>query len=478
MTQDIIPYQHAPANQTGSQVASLSQVAANDVFAALQTFSIDHVEATLARRYLKRRPDCSVLSYLRNPGDGLTHAQAAADVLEELADGVEDVSTVTSLVVRYVQAHRLWTDHPNPAVNSLEALLGTVDGIQYVQAGTVIGTSSQLMRARALRMIEKHWGADWFARIPDDMKDPAWSNAGDCSHQLLRLIAANAKQQIPFSVARDAWASSIARRRDERVRKELRMRCPRSPFIITDDVRSLNQIHDPAKRGRRTTDVFYPEEPAEHQLIVELVTAGSKRGAPPATTKSARQKRQRVQPDSLDPAHPIDNLDNGWRISEDGRWRLRRDGNQLLRVPVSSADVPSNQAASFSSGLTENAIDDTDGQAQPAAMVSGRDRCRGPAIALRLRQITKMLAESTQDQSVVATGDAYCCARCEPFVGPLSEVLGEVTRIAASLGAVTDHHPDESGSPCSSLPDSVPPTPQLPRSRRWWLSLDSESDDE
>jgi hypothetical protein len=28
------------------------------------------------------------------------------------------------------------------------------------------------MRAYALRLIEKYWGTDWFAKIPDDMKDP------------------------------------------------------------------------------------------------------------------------------------------------------------------------------------------------------------------------------------------------------------------------------------------------------------------
>jgi hypothetical protein len=162
-------------------------------------------------------------------------------ILEELADGIEDVSITTSLVVRYVQAYRLWTDHPNPAINSLETLLCTVDGIQYVQAGTVVGTSSQLMRARAIRLIEKHWGADWFLKIPADMKDPAWSTAADCSHQLLRLVAADAKQRFDLETAKSAWAQSIRRRRDERVRKELRMRCPRSPFIITNDVRSLNQ---------------------------------------------------------------------------------------------------------------------------------------------------------------------------------------------------------------------------------------------
>jgi hypothetical protein len=90
------------------------------------------------------------------------------------------------------------------------------------------------------------------------------------------------------------WLAVLGQSRSEdeeidRVRKELRMRCPRSPFIITDDVRSLNQTLDPAQRGRRTPDVFYPEEPAEHQLRVELVTPGSKRIAPPTTAKSGKQ---------------------------------------------------------------------------------------------------------------------------------------------------------------------------------------------
>lgn len=160
MNGNIVQYQPPSAQQNPSQITNVSQSAASDVLARLQALPIKEVEATLSNQYRKSDPDCSLLAYLRAPGDGITQAQAAALVLEELADGIEDVSTTTSLVVRYVQAHRLWADHPNPAVNSLETLLGTIDGIQYVQAGTVIGTSSQLMRARAIRLIEKHWGAD------------------------------------------------------------------------------------------------------------------------------------------------------------------------------------------------------------------------------------------------------------------------------------------------------------------------------
>jgi hypothetical protein len=158
MDRNVVSYKPLSAQVSQSRITSLPQAATSDILARLQTLPIKDVEATLSHRYQKSDPDCSLLSYLRTLGNGFTHAQAATRILEELADGMEDVSTTTLLVVRYVQAHRLWTDHPNPAVDSLEALLGTVDGIQYVQAGTVIGMSSQLMRARAIRLIEKHWG--------------------------------------------------------------------------------------------------------------------------------------------------------------------------------------------------------------------------------------------------------------------------------------------------------------------------------
>lgn len=461
----------------GSQLAASSQAAAHDVLARLQAFPIAHVEATLSRRYLKSRPDCSVLSYLRDPGHGVTHAQAATNVLEELADGIEDVSTVTSLVVRYVQAHRLWTDHPNPTIDSLEALLGTIDGVQYVQAGTVIGTSSQLMRARSLRLIEKHWGPDWFTRIPDDMKDPAWSTAGDCSHQLLRLIAANAKQKIPIDIARNAWAASIERRRDERIRKELRMRCPRSPFIITDDVRSLNQIPDPAQRGQRTTDVFYPEEPAEHQLRVELVTSASKRSVPPTMAKNGRRKWRRLGPDASRLARRVEHQDDGWRLSEDGRWRLKRDGNQLLRQPLDDPDEPPDGVTSLPSASRESTPDRVDATSPCGALTSDCAGCDGPVIASRLRGIIKTLAEPAHESTGDTTNRSHCCSQCDPSIGALDTVVSEVARIAAALEAVTAHHVDDMASTSSRRSGSVPATPQLPRNRRWWLPIDSGSED-
>jgi hypothetical protein len=345
MDRNVVSYEPLPAQVSQPRSTSLLEAATSDILARLQTLPIKDVEAALSRQYRKSDPDCSLLSYLRTLGNGFTHAQAATRILEELADGMEDVSTTTSLVVRYVQAHRLWTNHPNPAVDSLEALLGTVDGIQYVQAGTVIGTSSQLMRARAIRLIEKHWGSDWFEKIPADMKDTTWSRASDCSHQLLRLIAANAKQGVELDAAKCAWAQSIRRRRDERVRKELRMRCPRFPFIITDDVRSVNHVLGLDRQACHTSEIVYPEELAEDQLRAELVTPGSKRSAPfvpelcanePGQRKRQKRPQQDSGVDNRTHGHADDN--NGGRVSDNGRWKQRRDGNQFVRVPLADDD--------------------------------------------------------------------------------------------------------------------------------------------
>jgi hypothetical protein len=69
--------------------------------------TLAYVEATLVAQHLKRRPDCLVLSCLYGSGHGPSHALGVTYLLGELADGIGNVSPVTSLIVRYVQARRL-----------------------------------------------------------------------------------------------------------------------------------------------------------------------------------------------------------------------------------------------------------------------------------------------------------------------------------------------------------------------------------
>jgi hypothetical protein len=107
MNQNIFLYLLEPTQLDLSQTTSLSQALAGESLARLWTLPIEEVEAALSRRYRKSDPNCSLLSFLRNPRNGITRVQAAASIFEELADSTEDVSTVIPLVVRYVQAYRL-----------------------------------------------------------------------------------------------------------------------------------------------------------------------------------------------------------------------------------------------------------------------------------------------------------------------------------------------------------------------------------
>jgi hypothetical protein len=157
---------------------------------------------------------------------------------------------------------------------------------------------------------------------------------------------------------------------------------------------------------------------------------------------------------------------------------LKRDGNQLLRLPVGGTNTSSSQAASLSSGSRENTPNLIDGVSQSVAVTSDRVGCYGPAFASRLRGVAEMLAEPAQDAFNMAVGNNYCCAQCSNNLAALGGVISEVTRIAAALEVVTGHHVNDSTPVYSPHPESVPATPQLPRNRRWWLPIDSDSDDE
>lgn len=131
------------------------------------------------------------------------------------------------------------------------------------------------------------------------MKDLTWSTVADCSQQLLRLVAENSKQGIDFETALAVWKQSIRRRRYERMQQDLRLRCLQFPFVITDDVRSLNPIVYPKRRNLRASELVNLDELGEDQSKFELITPGSKRHTPATRDISAKglaqRKRQKQQ---------------------------------------------------------------------------------------------------------------------------------------------------------------------------------------
>lgn len=438
MYQNVVSYPPASTRLSPAQTVSSSQAPTVESLACLWALPIEKVEASLSCRYRKRDSNCSLLSFLQNPGDGITRVQAVAYIFEEIADGTEDVSAVAPLVARYVQAHRLWTDHPDPAVDSLEALLGTLGGVRYVRAGAADGTSSQSPRSRDIRTIEKHWGSDWFEKIPADMKDPNWSRAADCSHQLLRLIAADAKNGVELETAKCAWARSIHRRRDESARKELRMRCPRSPFIITDDVRPLSRPPSVDPRYHYKNGLIHAEEPVREQLVAP----GLQRSEPSARelcasmpTHRKRHKRSRQDSDVDDDRHAPDSNSDCARASDDRVWKQRRDVYRKIPTPLPS------HARAVSSLGEPTIVRSHTAKVKIRSSAGSMDEvfCDGPAIATELRRVIETLTSREKEDSTLVKLVGCCCTGCRSKMNVLDEMISGVIRVAKLLENLAGH---------------------------------------
>jgi hypothetical protein len=314
------------------------------------------------------------------------------------------------------------------------------------------------------------------------MKDTVWFTAADCSHQLLHLIAANAKRGVDLETAKSAWALSIRRRRDECVRKELLMRCPRFPFTITDDVRSLNKTLGLSQQDRRTSEIVYPDEPAEDQLRVELVTPTSKRSVPFArdscVNKSAQRKRQkRRQQDPLaeHSIHGLPDFGDSWRASDDGRWKQRRNGNQVIIVPSADRDRSGQQTEPLSVDPRADTSHVADAIVRSSVRLAEQVLCDGPSITAGLRRINGTLALGTKDYAASVKLADCCCTPYRSRIDALDEMIHGAIQIAIAIEESTDHRIGSGGSQDC---DSVPTIPQLPRQHRWWLPIDSKTDHE
>jgi hypothetical protein len=157
---------------TRSQSDRRARADAGDLQARLDLIPLSVVEDQLSRCFRTANPECSILSSLRS-GDGAAAGhEAAATILEELADSTEQAALTSTLVYRYIQAHSLWRGHPDAKVTSAESFLDTLDNADYVKANIVIGSSADLSKQRSLKAIESKWGADWFCKIPNELRDP------------------------------------------------------------------------------------------------------------------------------------------------------------------------------------------------------------------------------------------------------------------------------------------------------------------
>ncbi|KAK1807589.1 hypothetical protein LTR12_018063 [Friedmanniomyces endolithicus] len=414
---------------------------AGDLQARLDLLPLNVVEDQLSRCFRSARPDCSILTCLRGTDEAVAGHEAAAVVLEELADSTEQAAFTSALVYRYIQAHCLWKGHPNPHVTSAETFLDTLENSDYVRANIVIGSSADISKQRSLRL-----------------RDPRWARSEECSKRLLGQITTSARRGYSLDQAIEHWTQSMRRRTDEKTRREHRIGLPRSPYIILDDVRSLNQT----VRADADPPGVATESPIDDRLRVELVTpitpGITPRSKPDySAAKPSRTSKKRKQDRPEITVEDRSDEDGGWRVLANGKGMVRRVGNVLVRKPV----------ATRSSGLISSNAPSSQQSASPSQPPSPQPQvdgdtphslrtCDGPGVALLLHKLIDAFREMPILDNYPNAGHG-CCEMCRPKALRAFKVLENVLLpCAGDLEKIRVHHFGGSDVPTNQITNGSP----------------------
>jgi len=420
---DVVPFpsaQSSTTHLTRSQRQLLSEpLHAGNLKAYLDGISLVDVQAVLSRHFLQHQQDRSIFSFLVDPGDGVLPHEAASAVLEELASKTEDVAIVATLAYRLIEAKGLWKGHPDPSVKSAEDLIRKLDsGCDVAQANIVIGASALRQRQNYVRLIDEAWRPGWFEAIPHSIRAPSWTRPEDLPRDVLVQITANAKQGIPMTTAVARWTQHIARRTDHGTRRRERIRGPTVPHLILSDIKPLNIPVKDSDKGRRTSDMFFPEDAPTDRLEVKLAALTSPSRSRPdysAARPLSAKKRKRDgsgMVEQSDADGVVAAVQEEWHRGKDGMM-VKRFKNQLIRRLPTSEELAE---VNSSPQLTQSSAGGDDVPPQHMGALSGDSTCDGPGIALIFGKFVDLYQELRSVNNDTARMTARCCDSCRVFV--------------------------------------------------------------
>ena len=444
---DVVPYQPTQSStphETRSQRELLSEpLHAGNLKAYLDGISLVDVESVLSRHFLENQRDRSIFSYLVEPGDGILPHEAASAVLQELASKTENVAVLATLAYRLIESKGLWKGHPDPSVKSAQDLIRKLDaGCDVAQANIVIGASSLRQRQSYMRLIEEAWRPAWFDDIPHSIRPPAWTRPEDMPRDVLVQITANAKQGIPIATAITRWTEHIARRTDHGRRRREGIKGPTVPYLILSDIKRLNLPVEDADHGRRTSEMFFPEDAPLDRLEIKLATP--KPSARPDYSKAGGQtasprKRKRGPAESEQLVRNEDEVgdEDGWRW-RDGMMAKRVKNQLVTRLPTSEElalkDVPPMQPVEVTVPQHDSSLSDR------TSLSATRLSCDGPGIALIFGKFVDMYQELRALDTDTARLTASCCDTCRGLVlRALASLEADLVPCVRELEQVEQH---------------------------------------
>jgi len=235
------------------------------------------------------------------------------------------------------------------------------------------------------------------------------------------------------------------------------------PYIILDDVRSLNQEVGEDQSGTQSCQTTLPNSPKDDRVRVELVLGDI--SLPPSPTKPdppvcqpARTSRKRKRPsrvvEEVEEAGDDSGKENdGWRMVDGGKSKVRRVGNCLIHKPIK--ETPSQRISLEEQGVTQSSDQPPEIRStlerdslllaiqEPAlreAVQYCQPTCDGPGVALILHKLVDALSEMPSLEDFPGA-KSCCCDTCRPKALRAFRVVTNVLLpCAEDLEKITHHH--------------------------------------
>ena len=308
-----------------TQQKLLDRADAGDFQARLELVSPQETETELARMRRRDKPNQTVLDFLQHPGDGITPAQAATQVLNELTKQTEDIATETLYVWRYIQLNEMWKTHENPNIrSSFKAFIKSLDQEDLLMTLLMMGTIIQSNKRQSILAIYASWGLNWFDSIPRDILPPDVTLPAHLSRRLLFQIAATCKRNVALDDAIKQWKESVEARLGGRVQRASRdSRISQKRYILPDDVDRPSADNKAAQRALERSMREIKQERIQLKAPAKLKTLAPK---PDAKRKNDSTRAE------LDENHQKK------RLSKDGTREMVRVRNHLIVQPVPTTD--------------------------------------------------------------------------------------------------------------------------------------------
>ena len=256
-----VPTSSALATRTRSQITATKEAEKN------KNNEIDDVAT-----WLKKNPEIvenhlstamypgsqtPIIEMLKNPGEDMTQADMAAQVLNQLAGMARETSTDALYVWHYVEHHSLWNTHRNENLRSAEAFLTNLADAFGVRALFSVATVSQKECRRYINHLNKQWGPEWFTTLLQaKVFAPHIKSVENLPRELLQQMAGNCQQGQYNTVheALVAYNNQIFLRTNPQERRKSGTRKLKTPHLQPMDASAMNVARNEANKDNRIHD--------------------------------------------------------------------------------------------------------------------------------------------------------------------------------------------------------------------------------